>query len=429
MKVLILGGGGREHAIGWKLVKSPLLDELISCPGNPGLAEIGDIVSGVDIDDPEAVVELCQSRMVDLVVIGPESPLAAGVADALRSAEIPVFGPNRDAARLESSKSFAKEIMAAARVPTAKSATYSDQESAVARLEEMDGPYVVKADGLAAGKGVLVTRSLDRAIKWVYECLGGRLGTAGDSVVIEDYLDGAEVSIIYMCADGVAIPLAPARDYKRLHDHGEGPNTGGMGSYSPVGDIGESLIDWTTADVTVPVLEELKRRAISYTGFLYVGLMLTDEGPQVLEFNCRLGDPETQAIMPRLESDFLEVLDAGARCELEGRVLEWSSKVAVDVVLAAPGYPEAPESGMVIIGLDKVSEAIVFHAGTASTPRGLVTAGGRVLSVVGVCDTFAEAREDAYAAAGLIQFRGRHYRTDIAEVEIDITDVEEGGTP
>ncbi len=417
MNVLLLGGGGREHAIGWKLAQSPRLEQLVSCPGNPGLDEIGDIVADVDPNDPAAVVALCAAREIDLVVIGPEAPLAAGVPDALRAAEIPVFGPNRDAARLESSKSFAKEIMAAARVPTAKSATYADRESAVARLEEMDGPFVVKADGLAAGKGVLVTRSLERAISWVDECLGGRFGTAGESVIIEDYLNGAEVSIIYMCAGGVAIPLAPARDYKRLYDNGEGPNTGGMGAYSPVSDVPESLVDWTTANVAVPVLDELERRSIDYTGFLYVGLMLTDEGPHVLEFNCRLGDPETQAIMPRLESDFLAALEAGVRGELAGHDLAWSSRVAVDVVLAAPGYPEAPETGMAIIGLDKVSEAIVFHAGTAETDRGLVTAGGRVLNVVGVCDSFTDARLDAYAAANLIQFRGVQYRGDIAASE------------
>jgi phosphoribosylamine--glycine ligase len=417
MNVLILGGGGREHAIGWKLAQSPLLDRLVSCPGNPGLAELGDTVADVDPTDPRAVVELAREQEIDLVVIGPEAPLAAGVADELRSADIAVFGPNKDAALLETSKSFAKEIMAAARVATAKSATYFDRESAVARLEEMEGPFVVKADGLAAGKGVLVTRSLERAIGWVDECLAGRFGTAGVAVVIEDYLSGAEVSIIYMCANQEAIPLAPARDYKRLLNDGEGPNTGGMGAYSPVTDISESLVDWTTTNVALPVLAELNRREMEYTGFLYVGLMLTNDGPQVLEFNCRLGDPETQAILPRLESDFLEVLDAGAKGDLAGTSLAWSSKVAVDVVLAAPGYPVEPESGMAIIGFDKVTEAIVFHAGTAMTDSGLVTAGGRVLNVVGVCDTFAQAREDAYAAANLIQFHGVQYRTDIAAIE------------
>ena len=429
MNVLILGRGGREHAIGWKLAQSPLLDQLVSCPGNPGLAGIGDIVTDVDPNDPQGIVGLCQDRSIDLVVVGPEGPLAAGVADALRSAKILVFGPNSDAVRIESSKSYAKEIMASARVPTAKSAEYFDRESAVARLEEMDGPYVVKADGLAAGKGVLVTTSLERAVTWAEECFGGRFGAAGDSVVIEDYLDGAEVSVIYMCAGGEALPLPPARDYKRLHDNGEGPNTGGMGSYSPVTNVPESLVEWTTANVTIPVLNELTRRGIGYTGFLYIGLMLTNDGPQVLEFNCRLGDPEAQAILPRLESDLLEVLDAGARGELAGHVLEWSSNVAVDVVLAAPGYPEDPDIGMAIIGVDKVSEALVFHAGTAEASTGLVTAGGRVVNVVGVGDTFVEARESAYAAADLIQFRGIQFRTDIAAVEIVESDIDGGDTP
>ena len=417
MDVLLLGGGAREHAIGWKLVQSPRLERLISCPGNPGLDEIGDVVTDVDPNDPTAVVALCRARAIDLVIVGPEAPLAAGVADALRSARIPVFGPNADAARLESSKSFAKEIMATARIPTARSATYSDREAAVARLEEIDGPYVVKADGLAAGKGVLVTGSLERAINWVDDCLGGRFGTAGRSVVIEDYLEGQEVSVMYLCSGGEAIPLAPARDYKRLRDDGEGQNTGGMGAYSPVGDVPDTLVDWTTVNVVLPALEELGRRKIDYTGFLYVGLMLTSDGPYVLEFNCRLGDPETQAIMPRLESDLLEALNAGANSHLAGHELTWSDKVAVAVVLAAPGYPESPETGMALIGVDKITEAIVFHAGTALIQRGLITSGGRVINVVGVCDTFADAREDAYAAANLIQFRGVHYRRDIAAGE------------
>lgn len=417
MRVLLLGGGGREHAIGWKLAQSPRLERLISCPGNPGLDEIGDVVPGVNPNDPAAVIDLAQSRNIDLVVIGPEAPLAAGVADGLRAAGVSVFGPNAAGARLESSKSFAKEIMAAAHVPTARCGTYTDRESAIARLEEEDGPYVVKADGLAAGKGVLVTESLAQAIAWVDDCLAGRFGAAGASVVIEDYLDGDEVSIFYMCAGREAIPLAPARDYKRIGEGGRGPNTGGMGSYSPVPDIPDTLIDWTTVNVTLPVLAELERRRIDYTGFLYVGLILTDDGPQVLEFNCRLGDPETQAIMPRLESDFLDVLSAAANSRLAGRVLEWSDKVAVDVVLASPGYPESPEIGLAIIGVDKVSEAIVFHAGTAMIDGGLVTAGGRVINVVGVADTFPEARVDAYSASDLIQFRDKQVRTDIAAVE------------
>ncbi len=417
MRVLLLGSGGREHAIGWKLTQSPLLDRLVSCPGNPGLAQLGDIVPDVDPNDPDAVARLCADRGIDLVVIGPEAPLAAGVADTLRVAAIPVFGPNADGARLESSKSFAKEVMAAAHVPTARSATYDDREAAVMRLEESDGPYVVKADGLAAGKGVLVTDSLPHAITWVEACLGGRFGTAGSSLLIEDHLEGDEISIFYVCANGEAIPLEPARDYKRLEDGDAGPNTGGMGSYSPVDDIDESLVDWTTVNVTLPVLSELARRGIGYTGFLYVGLMITEEGPKVLEFNCRLGDPETQVLMPRLESDLLDILNAGATTSLSGRTLEWSSRSAVDVVLASPGYPDDPEMGLAIIGVDHVNEALVFHAGTKQTTAGLLTAGGRVLNVVGVGDTLREARLEAYAAANLIQFRGKHVRTDIAADE------------
>lgn len=415
MRVLLLGSGGREHAIGWKLAQSPQLDRLISCPGNPGLDELGDVVPDVDPTDPDAVVRLSRDRDVDLVVIGPEAPLAAGVGHALRAARIPVFGPNADGARLESSKSFAKEVMAAARVPTARSATFSDREAAVLHLEEMDGPYVVKADGLAAGKGVLVTESLDAAIGWVDACLGGRFGPAGASIVIEEFLSGDEISIFYLCADREAIPFEPARDYKRLGDGDEGPNTGGMGSYSPVVDIPDDLVDWTTVTVTLPVLEELHRRGIEYTGFLYVGLMLTDDGPKVLEFNSRLGDPETQVLMPRLETDLLHVLNAGATIGLTGQELVWSEQSAVDVVLASPGYPQDPDVGFDIVGLDRVTDAIVFHAGTRRTDSGYATAGGRVLNVVGVADTLEQARANAYAAVDVIDFSGMRFRTDIAD--------------
>jgi len=414
MRVLLLGGGGREHAIGWKLAQSPLLDRLVSCPGNPGLAQLGDVVPDVDPSSPAAVVRLCAEREIDLVVIGPEGPLAAGVADALHVAAVPVFGPGAAGARLESSKSFAKEIMAAAHVPTAQSATYVDREAAVMRLEELDGPYVVKADGLAAGKGVLVTESIEHAITWIDACLGGRFGSAGASIVIEDYLKGDEISIFYVCARGDAIPLEPARDYKRLDDGDTGPNTGGMGAYSPVHDIPTGLVDWTTNNVTLPVLRELARRGITYTGFLYVGLMMTETGPKVLEFNCRLGDPETQVLMPRLESDLLRVLNAAATTGLTGQVLEWSPQSAVDVVLASQGYPDDPEVGFAIIGLEHVNEALVFHAGTIHAETGFLTAGGRVLNVVGSGTTLDEARLEAYAAANLVQFRGKQNRSDIA---------------
>ncbi|MCL1600856.1 MAG: phosphoribosylamine--glycine ligase [Actinomycetia bacterium] len=420
MRVLLLGAGGREHALGWKLVQSPMLERLISCPGNPGLAEIGDVVPDVDPDDPSAVVALASSENIDLVIVGPESPLAAGVADALIEARIPVFGPTQAAARLESSKSFAKEIMAAAGVPTAKSATYSDREAAAIRLEEMDGPYVVKADGLAAGKGVLVTDSLEAAIVWADACLGGRFGTAGSSVVIEDHLEGEEVSIFYICAAGEAMPLQPARDYKRLLDGGAGSNTGGMGCFSPVEDVNDDLIDWTTVNVALPTLAEMAGRGIDYTGFLYVGLMLTSDGPMVLEFNSRLGDPETEVLMPRITSDLLAVLKAAANEGLTGQTVTWSDQAAVDVVLASPGYPDSPTTGHLISGLESLEIAeplgsvLVFQAGTRDVEGQLLTSGGRVLNVVGLGANIGEARENAYAGVHRISFEGMQFRTDIA---------------
>jgi len=419
MRVLLLGSGGREHAIGWKLVQSPRLDRLIACPGNPGLDELGDIVQDVDPTDPSAVAQLAADRSIDLVIVGPEAPLAAGVADRLREENVPVFGPNAAGAMLESSKSFANEVMAAAGVPTAASVTFSDREAAILRLEETDAPYVVKANGLAAGKGVLVTRSLGEAIAWVDSCFDGRFGAAGHSVVIEEFLEGQEVSVIFVCApsqttSGEAIPLEAARDYKRLRSGGLGPNTGGMGSFSPVADLPPDLVDWTTTHVALPVLAELSRRSIDYTGFLYVGLMLTNDGPKVLEFNCRLGDPETQVLMPRLETDLLVLLHAAATVGLSGQSLVWSDTAAVDVVLASPGYPDDVATGFDISGLGESGDALIFHAGTATDGSRLVTSGGRVLNVVGVGDTLEDARNIAYAQAELIEFQGKQFRDDIA---------------
>ncbi len=402
--------------MGWKLAQSPLLEELISCPGNPGLAGLGDVVDGVDPNDPGAVTALCTERSIDLVIVGPEAPLAAGVADSLLDAQIAVFGPTQAGARLESSKSFAKDVMAVAGIPTAASVTFTEREVAVAHLRQSDAPYVVKADGLAAGKGVLVTKSLAAAVTWVDDCFGGRFGEAGSTVVIEEYLEGDEISIFYVCAGGEALPLEPARDYKRLLDGDEGPNTGGMGCFSPVPDIDPGLIEWTTRSVALPTLRELTSRGISYTGFLYVGLMLTEEGPKVLEFNCRLGDPETEVLMPRITSDLLGVLSAAATRGLKGQSIAWSEQAAVDVVLASPGYPESPVTGDVISGLGTFSNVIVFHSGTRETADGLVTAGGRVLNVVGLGENVGQARERSYDVAQRIHFSGKQFRSDIAAV-------------
>lgn len=414
MKVLLLGGGGREHAIGWKLVQSRDCEQLISCPGNPGLADIGEVVTDVDPNHPESVVSLAINRKVDLVVVGPEAPLAAGVADALRSAGVPVFGPSADGAMLEASKTYAKDVMRAADVPTAEAETFTDATTATKYLALSDGPYVVKADGLASGKGVLVTQSLDEAIAWVDECLTGRFAGGEASVVIEEHMEGDEVSVFFICGGGTAIALEPARDYKRLSDGDEGPNTGGMGSFSPVDDLDPDLVAWTKRSVAEPTLAELAKRGVDYTGFLYVGLMLTESGPRVVEFNVRLGDPETQVLMPRLSSDLLSVLQDAATGHLVDSELAWESTAAVNIVLAASGYPENPHTGdRIEIPGDLIPGTIVFHAGTKTVDGTLTTSGGRVINVVGTGPTVAAARAMAYAQAATIRFAGKQFRTDI----------------
>ncbi len=401
MRVLLIGSGGREHALGWKLASSPRVTKLISLPGNPGLAELGPIVTGIDPSQPGAVAAMAAAHRVDLVVVGPEGPLAAGIVDALTRQGTPVFGPSRAAARLEASKSHAKEVMARAGVPTGWSETVSESEAARTRIESTEGPYVVKADGLAAGKGVLVTDSRSDAIAWAERWTG-----AGP-VVIEEFLDGPEVSVFAVCTESGAQPLEPARDYKRLSDGDTGPNTGGMGAFSPVHDLPEGLVDRVMAEVIRPTLNQLDEDGTPFRGFLYAGMVLTPEGPKVLEFNVRLGDPETQTVLPRLASDLVDVL--------EGAAPQWLDRATVTVVLAAEGYPEAPKSGASIKGLGGVGEdALVFHAGTSREAGRTVVSGGRVLAVVGTGEDVASAREKAYAAIAEISWPGMQFRRDIA---------------
>jgi phosphoribosylamine--glycine ligase len=401
MKVLLVGGGAREHALGWKLASSGRVDELLSLPGNPGLAELGPVVEGISVTDVGAIAAMARVQQVDLVVVGPEIPLAAGVVDAVDVFGIPAFGPTRAAARLESSKDFAKRMMARAGVATAGSETFETPEPAREHLSTREGPFVVKADGLAAGKGVLVTDDRDEATSWADRWL------VEGPVVIEDFLDGPEVSVFAVCTESGAVALEPARDYKRLLDGDDGPNTGGMGSYSPVDDLPAGLVDETLATVIEPTLAAMAESGHPFHGFLYAGLALTSEGPKVLEFNVRLGDPEAQAIMPRLESDLVDLL--------EGKSPEWSDAATVNVVLAAEGYPEAPRTGSVIGGLAHVPDQVhVFHAGTRWEGKKLVVAGGRVLSLVGVGPTLDEARHRAYAAADEVGWAGVQFRTDIA---------------
>lgn len=406
MRILLIGNGGREHALGWKLAQSPRVDELISLPGNPGLANLGPTVEGIDVSDAGAISAMSRIQDVDLVVVGPEAPLAAGVVDAVSALGIPVFGPTRAAARLESSKTFAKEVMRKAGVPTGESWAFTDPGPAKKQLEGIDGPYVVKADGLAAGKGVLVTGDRQEAVAWVDHCFDGQFGEAGSVVLIEEFLDGPELSVFAVCTNDGAVALEPARDYKRLLDDDQGPNTGGMGSYSPV-ELPEGLVDDVLSDVVNPTLSQMAADGSPFSGFLYVGLVLTADGPKVLEFNVRLGDPETQAVLPRLESDLVDVL--------EGATPAWSKTATVNVVLAAEGYPESPEKGAVIQGLKNVPEdVLVFHAGTAVDGNKVAVNGGRVLSLVGTGPNLDVARDRAYDAVDTLAWKGAQFRTDIA---------------
>lgn len=405
--MLLIGSGGREHAIGWKLAQSSRVDELISLPGNPGLAELGPIVEGIGVGEVGAIAAMARVHGVDLVVVGPEAPLAAGVADAIAALGIPVFGPTRAAARLESSKAFAKQVMDRAGVATARSWVFTSPGPAKMHLDEMEPPFVVKADGLAGGKGVLVTEDREEAMVWVDYCFEGGFGNAGDSLLIEEYLAGPELSVFAVCTETGAVPLEPARDFKRLRDGDRGPNTGGMGSYSPVDDLPEGLVDRVMTEVIRPTLEEMQDSGSPFTGFLYAGLVLTDDGPKILEYNVRLGDPETQAVLPRMETDLIEVL--------EGAVPRWLDTTTVNIVVAAEGYPTQPVLGAEIRGLERVPDGVlVFHAGTRREGNKLLVDGGRVLNLVGTGASVSEASRMAYEAVDLVAWKGSQFRADIA---------------
>ena len=400
MKVLVVGSGGREHALAWALSKSRRLDELHAAPGNPGIARLASC-HPVRGDDPSSLVPLAAELRVDLVVVGPESPLVAGLADELRRRGIAVFGPSAGAAQIEGSKAFAKDVMEAAGVPTART------------LPVARPPCVVKADGLAAGKGVWICRSADELETGLHAA-----EALGQPFHVEELLEGEEVSIFALCDGRIALPLPPAQDYKRIDDGDEGANTGGMGSYSPVPRLSADEVDELVELACTPVLRELAQRKMPFAGALFAGLMLTPDGPRVLEFNCRFGDPETQSLLPRLDGDLLEALAASARGDLRGVSLPAVDAAAVTVVLAAGDYPERGDSGTPIEGIAdaEATGALVFHAGTALHEGRLVTNGGRILNVTALGDTIEAARAAAYDAASRIDFAGVRFRRDIALV-------------
>lgn len=420
MNILVLGGGGREHAISWALAKSPRCTELYVAPGNGGTTSIAHNVKDLDAQDAQAVLAFAQDHAIELVVIGPEAPLVAGVADVLRAAGIAVFGPDAQGAQLEGSKTYSKRFMDANGIPTARYQSFTDAAAARAYCEELGAPLVVKADGLAAGKGVVVAETLDAALEAVDACFDGSFGEAGQTVVVEEMLTGPECSLLAFVSNGKAFCMAPAQDHKRAYDGDLGPNTGGMGVYSPVPIVTEeematmvSIMETSAAATAKEPFEN------DYRGCLYGGFMLTPQGPKVLEFNARFGDPETQVVLPRLEGDLVDIMLAVAEGRPEDIELSWSDKWAVSVVLASAGYPGSYEKGKVILGVEDaeaMDEVIVFHAGTAKNPDGeLITAGGRVLNVVALGDTFEEARDHAYEACELIKFEGVQYRSDIGK--------------
>jgi phosphoribosylamine--glycine ligase len=414
MKALVIGSGGREHALAWRLAQSPRISRVYVAPGNAGTAT-EDGLYNVNLNSVPEWLEFARSERIELTVVGPEAPLSEGVVDAFRAAGLRIFGPTREAAQLESSKDFAKRFMQRHNIPTAAFRTFDDAASAHAYLGEVGAPIVIKADGLAAGKGVVVAMNQDEAHQAVDSIMGGAVGGAGHRVVIEEFLEGEEASFIVMVDGEHVLPLAASQDHKRLLDGDVGPNTGGMGAYSPAPVVTPMVHARVMREIIMPTVRGMKQDGIPYTGFLYAGLMIDTLGnPKTLEFNCRMGDPETEPIMMRLKNDFLVLMDHAINGTLDTAEAQWDRRVAVGVVMAAEGYPQSPVKGAIISGLaGNDDDCHVFHAGTAKQGDHIVTSGGRVLCVTALGDTLKAARQKAYGRVSGIRFDGMQFRTDI----------------
>ncbi|QCK86017.1 phosphoribosylamine--glycine ligase [Phreatobacter aquaticus] len=415
MNVLLIGGGGREHALAWALSASPLIGTLHCAPGNPGIAEHA-IIASLDVTDHAAVAAYCKANAITFVVVGPEAPLVAGLVDDLASAGIKAFGPTQFCAQVEGSKGFTKDLCRDFAIPTAAYGRFTSVETARAYVEKVGAPIVIKADGLAAGKGVVVAMDLKEALDAVDMMFDGGLGEAGSEVVVEEFMEGEEASFFALCDGETALPLATAQDHKRVGDGDVGPNTGGMGAYSPAPVMTQALIDRTMAEIIRPTMAAMKAKGHPYKGILYAGLMITAQGPKLIEYNCRFGDPECQVLMLRLKDDLLTLLQGAVDGQLKTMSVRWHDDAALTVVMAANGYPATPEKGTPIAGLDKagaVDGVHVFHAGTALKDGTLVANGGRVLNVTAMAKTVADAQARAYQAVDLVDWPGGFCRRDI----------------
>ncbi|HVW93337.1 MAG TPA: phosphoribosylamine--glycine ligase [Devosia sp.] len=414
MRVLVIGSGGREHALAWAIAKSPRLEKLFVAPGNGGTEQIATNVP-LDIADHAAIVGFVEREAIDLVVIGPDAPAVAGLGDAVRDAGVLCFGPSKAAAQLEGSKSFTKALCEAMGIPTARYQRFTEPASALAFIETHGAPVVVKADGLAAGKGVVVAQNVQQASDFVRDCFGGAFGPSGTTIIVEDFFEGEEASVFALC-DGERIVMLPsAQDHKRVWDGDRGPNTGGMGAYSPAPVMTPEMLERTRREIIEPTVRGMAARGTPFTGVLYAGLMITASGPKLIEYNVRFGDPEAQVLLPRLKTDLLDLLEATARGDLTGVVPEWREEACLTVVMAARGYPVSVETGSEIRGVDGIDseDVVVFHAGTRREGGRLVANGGRVLDVTALGATVAEAQARAYAAVERIDWPEGFFRRDI----------------